>query len=71
MPGDAETGVRVPARSLDHSPRTAHERAWHPVYVAMPPLPRTLADPARHATHHFTRYRSETDRVVDTSQTYL
>jgi hypothetical protein len=63
-PGDAETGMRVPMRTLDHLPRPAHERPWHCACVATPPLPHALADPASRAAHRFMCTHSETDRAV-------
>jgi hypothetical protein len=62
--GDVESGVPVPARPLDRLPRSTHEHAWHPVHVATPPLPSTLADPVHRAAHRFPRYRSKTDRAA-------
>jgi hypothetical protein len=64
VPGDTETGVRIPARSLTHSARAAHERARHRAHFETPPLPHALADPARRIVHRFTCSHSETDHAA-------
>jgi hypothetical protein len=64
MPGDAEVGVRIPTCALDHFSRPAHEHARHRAYVAMPPLPRALADPAHRIMHHFMCTHPETHHAT-------
>jgi hypothetical protein len=64
MPGDAKTGVCVPAHTHNHSPHSTHACARHRAPDAMHPTPCTLAHPAHRTAHRFTRSCSETMTVL-------